>query len=105
MQLEFLFRNCETFWQVGGEVALRVLHSTRFPNLRELHMSITQFDDAGVELLRAFCIDSAPVLHTLILSNASLHTASFVAPAVALCRLDLSGEAKHNNIPRACMTV
>ncbi|EIE22322.1 RNI-like protein [Coccomyxa subellipsoidea C-169] len=49
----------ENCW-VGGEVALRVLHSTRFPNLRELHMSMTQFDDAGIELLRAFCIDSAP---------------------------------------------
>lgn len=78
-------------------MALRVLRSTRFPCLHEVHMSMTKFfDDAGIELLNAFCSDSASELHTLVLSNAPVHTVSFLAPAGALCKLDLGG--KHRNI-------
>ena len=73
-------------------MALRVLRSVRFSCLREVHMSMTQFDEAGIELLRAFCSDSASLLHTLILANASVDTATFLAAARSLCKLDLSGK-------------
>ena len=78
--------------QVGGEVALRVLRSTRFPMLHELHMAKVQVDEAGSELLNAICSDSASTLRSLILPSASISTVRYVGRAVALQRLNLSGK-------------
>lgn len=82
--------------QMGGEVVLRVLRSTRFPNLCEVHMSMVEVDEAGVEFLNAICSDSASALGSLMLPSASISTLRFLGPAVALHSLDLTGEIMHN---------
>lgn len=78
--------------QVGGEVALRVLRSTCFPKLHDVHMSMVQVDEAGRELLNAICSDSASTLGSLLLPSASISTLRFIGAAVALRSLDLTGE-------------
>ncbi|CAL8468713.1 g8253 [Coccomyxa elongata] len=77
--------------QIGGEVVLRVLRSTRFPKLREVHMSMVEVDEAGREFLNAICSDSASTLSSLMLPSASISTLRFMGPAVALHSLDLTG--------------
>ncbi|BDA43304.1 probable f-box protein At5g51380 [Coccomyxa sp. Obi] len=79
--------NCK----VGGEVALRVLRSTRFPKLHAVHMSMVQVDETGRELLNAICSDSASTLDSFMLPSASISTVRFIGRAVALRSLDLTG--------------
>lgn len=78
--------------QVGGDDALRVARSVRFPNLAVLHMQYSALDEPGVDLLSCMITDSARTLSDLDLEKARLAAAPSIQLPPSLRMLKLSGE-------------